>query len=214
MKSHLTEFHVCGHVAESPRYVAFRQHLHSLHSLEAESRLSGCIDPRLDVDRPARIVPPRFRPDRNRPSPVGTRAVLWSCSTPLMTRRKTMRTVNRRVSPQQDASTVFASSRRRYDVRRSQQSSFRPLFPAILCQARLRVHQVSQGFCRNAPVQGLSSLGTMETHGNDVAPAVTPQHRIQTTECTGPLHSVNKTLQAAYIIRGLRWHFNHMRRQW
>lgn len=88
MKPHITEFHVCGRVAESPQHVAFRQQLPSHHLLEAEAPLAGGDESRLDADRLASTVSPRSRPARNRSSPTGTWALPRWCSTRHMTWRK------------------------------------------------------------------------------------------------------------------------------
>lgn len=88
MKPHITEFHVCGRVAESPQHVAFRQQLPSHHWLEAEAPLAGGDESRLDADRPASTLSPRSRPARNRSSPTGTWALPRWCSTRRMTWRK------------------------------------------------------------------------------------------------------------------------------
>ena len=137
MKSHITEFHVCGHVAESTQHVAFRQHLPSLHSLEAESRLSGCNDSRLHVDRPASLVSPQSRPDQNRPSPVGLRFVTSPLQHAAFGMVKSCSDCKSSRPPATRRSTVFACCGRKYDVRRSQQSMLRTALPGNTSPAHI-----------------------------------------------------------------------------
>ena len=174
MKSHITEFHVCGHVAESTQHVAFRQHLPSLPSLEAESRLSGCNDSRLHVDRPASLVSPQSRPDQNRPSPVGLRFVTSPLQHAAFGMVKSCRTANRRVPPQRDAPPFLPSAAENTTSGEVSNLRFGRLFPAILRQPTLRPHQPLQGRCRNTPWHGLSSLGTTETPWQRRRPRIHP----------------------------------------
>lgn len=212
MKPHITEFHVCGRVAESPQHVAFRQQLPSHHWLEAEAPLAGGDESRLDADRPASTLSPRSRPARNRSSPTGTWALPRWCSTRRMTWRKTMRTATGCVSLQRDATTVFPPAADNTKSGKLSQPGFRRLPLSPLRHPEWRTHKALQRLRHSTPAQCPQNKARRQLETTSQAPAIALRHCIQTSGCAGLLHSVNKTLHAAHIIRRLHRHFNHIGR--